>query len=401
MKVLHVIPSLAEAKGGPTQVVLNIVRALRQYGIEAEIATTNDNGSKLLDVPLNRCIEYQEVPVWFFAKSSLSFKEFIFSQTLTQWLWKHIRDYNLLDNHYLFSYVSTCAAVFARWQRVPYTVRAMGQLTPWALTQSKLKKQIYAFLIERRNLNHAAAIHCTSDVEAEDVRRFGIRVPTLVLPLGVKQPVELPEARQKLRQLYGVPSKTPIVLFLGRLHPKKRPDLLLKTLGQLAAQNYDFHFILAGSGNPGYKNDLTRLVSSMGLVSRTSFSGFVAKGDKDLLLQGSDIFVLPSLSENFGIAVAEAMAAGLPVVVTSDVQIASEISTARAGLVAEGEVGALRDVIAKLLRDPELRRELGSNGKQLAKQRYSWDLIAQNLATAYTALVEKQTHQMIDSILHA
>lgn len=401
MKVLHVIPSLAEAKGGPTQVVLNIARALRQYGIEAEIATTNDNGSKLLDVPLNRCIEYQEVPVWFFAKSSLSFKEFIFSQTLTQWLWKHIRDYDLLDIHYLFSYVSTCAAVFARWQRVPYTVRAMGQLTPWALTQSRLKKQIYAFLIERRNLNHAAAIHCTSDAEAEDVRCFGIRVPTLVLPLGVRQPVELPEARQKLRQLYGLPSKTPIVLFLGRLHPKKRPDLLLKALGQLAAQNHDFHFILAGSGNAGYKNNLTRLVSSMGLVSRTSFSGFVTKGDKDLLLQGSDIFVLPSLSENFGLATAEAMAAGLPVVVTPGVQIAPEISTARAGLVVEGEVGALRDVIAKLLRDQELRRELGSNGKQLAKQRYSWDLIAQNLATAYTALVEKQAHQMVDSISNA
>lgn len=389
MKILHVIPSLAEVRGGPTQVALNAVGALRQRGVDAEIATTDDHGSTLLDVPLKQRVEYKGVPVRFFSKSSLSFKEFIVSPSLTQWLRKHIRDYDLLDIHYLFSCVSTCAGAFARRKGVPYTLRAMGQLTPWALAQSKLRKLIYTSLFERRNLAHAAAIHCTSEAEAEDVRRFGIKTPTVILPLGVREPVRLSDAGQRLRSLYGIPAGSPVVLFLARFHPKKRPELLLQALSRLSARSYDFHLVLAGSGDTGYRNGLARLVSSVGLVSRTSFSGFVTDGDKDLLLQGSDIFVLPSFSENFGIVVAEAMAAGLPVIVTPGVQIAPDIAAAHAGLVVEGEVDALSDAIRKLLADPGLRRQLGSNGKQLAQHHYSWDVIARNLMHVYHTLVGK------------
>ena len=185
MKVLHVIPSVSPTLGGPTQAVLNLVKALRQCGVDAEIATTNHNGSALLDVPLNQRIEYKQVPVWFLPRFSPPMKEFIFSAELTRWLWHHIRDYDLLNTHYIFSYASTCAGAIARRQGIPYLVRTIGQLTPWALAQSRLKKQIYTFLIERHNLNCAAAIHCTSGGEAEDVRNFGIKTPTLTLPLGV------------------------------------------------------------------------------------------------------------------------------------------------------------------------------------------------------------------------
>ena len=225
--------------------------------------------------------------------------------------------------------------------------------------------------------------------EAEDVRRFGIKTPTVVLPLGVRQPVQSPDARQRLRSLYGIPPGAPVVLFLCRFHYKKRPDLLLRALSQLADQNYDFHLILAGSGDSEYRAYLTRLASSIGLASRVFFPDFVVGQDKDLLLQGSDIFVLPSFSENFGVVVAEAMAAGLPVIVTSDVQIAPDIAAAQTGLVVEGEVDALRDAIAKLLAEPGLRHQLGSNGKRLAQHHYSWDVIARNLMHVYNTLVGK------------
>lgn len=401
MKVLHVIPSLSPSRGGPTKVALNLVKTLRECGVDAEIATTNDNGAEntqLLDVPLNQRTEYQGVPVWFLPLFSSPSKGvsvardrgFLFSADLTRWLWQHIRDYDILDNHYLFSYASTCAGAIARWQKVPYTVRTMGQLAPWALAQSRRKKQLYTLIIERHNLNHATAIHCTSAGEVEDVRNFGITAPTVTLSLGVDPQIELPDAKQKLRQIYNLAPETPVVLFLSRLHYKKRPDLLIEALHRLKNENHDFHLILAGSGEPDYLNYLTDLVSSLGLASHTSTPGFVSGKDKDLLLQGSDIFVLPSFSENFGIAVAEALAAGLPAIVTPDVQIASEIAAAEAGVVIEGNVEALAGAIAQLLSSPNQRHQLGEKAAKLAGDRYSWEAHAPQLADIYTCIIQQQ-----------
>lgn len=391
MKVLHVIPSVSPSLGGPTQVVLNLVKALRECSIEAEIVTTNDNGTSLLDVPLYQKIEYEQVPVWFLPRFSPPLKEYIFSPAITKWLWQNIRNYDILDNHYLFSYASTCAGAIARWQKIPYTVRTMGQLSPWALAQSQRKKQIYSLLIERHNLNRATAIHCTSEGEAADVRNFGIKTPTVTLPLGVNQPELFPNAQQKIRAIYQIPPTIPIVLFLSRLHYKKRPDLLIRSLKKLALNQTKFHLILAGTGEPEYLEYLQNLVLDNGLTTQTTFAGFVTGKDKDLLLQGADIFVLPSFSENFGIAVAEALAHGLPVIITPDIQIAPEISAANAGLIIPGEEEAIANAIAQLLDNPEQRYQLSENGKKLVKQRYSWNAIASQLTQAYRTIIEQKT----------
>jgi glycosyltransferase involved in cell wall biosynthesis len=390
VKVLHVIPSVSPTLGGPTQVVLNLVKALRECDIEAEIVTTNDHGANLLDVPLYQRTEYEQVPVWFLPRFSPPLKEYIFSPAITQWLWQNMRNYDILDNHYLFSYASTCAGAIARWQNIPYTVRTMGQLAPWALAQSQQKKQLYSLLIERHNLHRAAAIHCTSAGEAEDVRNFGIKTPTVTLPLGVNQPETLPDAKQKIRDKYQIPRAVPIVLFLSRLHYKKRPDLLIRSLSKLASNQTQFHLILAGTGEPDYLKYLHDLVLDSGLSNQTTFSGFVTGKDKDLLLQGADIFVLPSFSENFGIAVAEALSHGLPVIITPDIQIAPEISTANAGLIVPGEEEAIANAIAQLIATPEQRYQLAENGKKLVKQRYSWDAIACQLTQVYRTIIEKQ-----------
>jgi glycosyltransferase involved in cell wall biosynthesis len=397
MKVLHVIPAVASVRGGPSHAIFAMVKALRSQGVEAEIATTNNNGSRILDVPFNQRIEYEGVPVWFFPQfptpkqgnfSVGKDKAFIFSAALTKWLWQNLHHYDMVEAHYLFSYASTCAEAIARKHNIPYVVRTIGQLAPWALAQSQLKKRLYTFLIERQNLNQAAAIHCTSDGEAEDVHRFGIQTPTFTLPLGVEQPPAIPGAKQKLHDLYAIPPETPVVLFLSRIHPKKRPDLLLQAISQVAAQNHDCHLIFAGSGEAEYLNYLISLVSSLGLASRVSFAGFVTGKDKALLLQGSDIFVLPSYAENFGVAVAEAMAAGLPAIVTPDVQISPEVMTQQAGLVVEGNVDALSAAITRLIASPEERRQLGKNGQRLVNHCYSWNVIAQNLAEVYTKILK-------------
>ena len=389
MKVLHVIPSIAKVKGGPTQIILEMVKALRECGVDAEIVTTDDNGDQRFDLPLRQRLEYEQVPVWFLPRFSPPLRDFIFSPELTGWLWRYLANYDILQTHYLFSFAPTCAAAIARQQKIPYIVTPYGMLTPWALSHQHLKKQIYS-TIERHNLNQAVAIHCSTPEESQDVRNFQVTTPSFIVPYGVHLPTPQSQAKQHLRRAYGIPETTPIILFFSRLHPKKRPDLLLGALNQLASQNHDFHLLMAGSGDPEYLSYLTNLVSSLGLQSQTSMTGFVTGQKKDLLLQGSDLFVLPSFSENFGIAVAEAMAAGLPVIITPGVQIAPEVADENAGLIVEGEVDAVADAMLKLLDSPELRYKLGENGKRLVRHRYCWSAIAQNLSFVYAALLQKQ-----------
>lgn len=388
MRVLHVIPSISPKLGGPTQVALNLTRSLQSLNIDAEIVTTNDDDEGLLDVPLYQRTEYEGAPVWFFPRLA-RMKAFIPSLSLTQWLIGHVKDYDILDHHYLFCYVPTVAARIARWQNVPYTVRTMGQLTPWALAQGRLKKQVYSTLFERQILNQAAAVHCTSQGEAEDVERFGVRSPKLVLPLGVEIAQPIPDAAFKLRQRYSIPQETPIVLFLSRLHYKKRPELLIAALAPLIQEGRAVHLLLAGSGEVEYIQSLEAQTARLGVQAQVTFTGFITGYDKDLVLQGSDIFALPSYSENFGIAVAEALAAQLPVLVTPDVQIAPEIEQAKAGMIIEGETELYTTAIAQLLENPQWRRHLGENGRKLVQNRYSWGAIAQQLATAYQEIIEK------------
>ncbi|WP_017300733.1 glycosyltransferase [Nodosilinea nodulosa] len=389
MKVLHVLPSLSYRLGGPTEAAINTVRSLRDLGIDTEIATTNDDESGLLDVPTGQRTDYDGVPVWFFPRLA-RLKAFMPSIGLTQWVMSNLGRYDILHTYYLFCYAPTVAARLAQFRHIPYVSSTIGQLTPWALQQSQRRKQIYSHLIERHTLNQAAAIHCTTATEAEDARRFGVSTPALVLPLGVNPAPAILNAAVRLRDRYSLPADCTVALFLSRLHEKKRPDFLLRAFAQLHPQSHGYHLLLAGSGEPGYCDRLQALAQTLGIADSVTFTGFVSGPAKDLLLQGVDLFALPSYSENFGIAIAEALAASLPVLITPDVQIAPDIRAAQAGLVVSDRLDDWTAALAKLLCSPNLRTQLGQNGQQLAKTTYSWPAIAQNLAQSYDEILTGQ-----------
>jgi glycosyltransferase involved in cell wall biosynthesis len=388
MKVLHIIPSVATIRGGPSQAILEMVKALNNLNIEAEIATTNDNGTDLLNVPLGKCTDYQQVPVWFFSRFSPpihALREFAFSRELTIWLWQNIRNYDLLHIHAIFSYSSTIAMAIARIQKVPYIVRPLGQLCTWSLQQSARKKQLYLRIIEKSNLNHSQSIHFTSEAEEKEASLLNLTSPNFILPHGLSISAKIPDAYQLLREHFNLPVDEPIILFLSRLHPKKGLDYLIPALGKLS--NYRFTFILAGSGEPDYEQEIKALLVAEGIQNRTHFTGFIKGEIKDLLMQGSDLFALTSYSENFGISVIESLAAGTPVIITPGVALSDIVDQQQIGSVAELDVNEISAAIQHFLDNPQEAKKMGDRARQFILENYTWDRIALKMISVYQNLI--------------
>lgn len=381
MKVLQVIPSLSPRLGGPTRAVLGLSNHLQEIGADVEILTTDDNTDERLEVPLNQVMDYQGIPTTFLPRTFRA-KEFIYSKALSSWHSQNLDSFDVVHTHYLFSYLPSWTARAARHKNIPYIMRPLGQLTSWALTQSASKKKLYAMLLERRNLNQAAAIHCTSQEETLNVQQFGIKTPTVPIPLGVTVPTKIEGAKEKVCQAYDISSDLPIVLFLSRLHRKKQPEVLLNAIAHLLKRQ-SCHLIFAGSGEPAYVKSLKNLASELNIKDHVTFAGFVTGRDKQLLLQGSDVFALPSHSENFGIAVAEALISGLPIVITPGIQISPEIQAANAGLVVDADDVSFSEALYKMITQHNRRSVWRDNGLRLAKTRYSWTAIAKELSLVY------------------
>lgn len=391
MKILHVIPSVSLVRGGPSHAVLEMVWELRQQGIDAVIVTTNDDGDGLLEVPLNQWINYpisatevdKTVPVQFFSRFSpqvTALREFAFSFSLTTWLWRHVRDYDLLHIHAVFSYPSAIAMKIASASSVPYMIRPLGSLAQWSLQQGAQKKELYLHLI-RENIQQANALHFTSTQEQAEAIASGLSFSSFVLPHGLTLPPSVPDARSQLRTWLNLPAENPIILFLSRLHPKKGLEALISALSEVSSQR--FQFVIAGRGTSEYEAELHQQLEAAGIHDRTHFVGFVSGDRKHILLQGSDLFALPSHSENFGIAVLEAMAAGLPVLITPEVALSSLVQTEQVGWVVPQSPGELAQAVQTFLETPQIAQTMGERASQIVRSQFTWQSTIHQLIQHY------------------
>ncbi len=389
MRILQIVPSLSLVYGGPSQMVLGLSGALARAGAEVTIVTTDSNGDvgqAPLDVPLGVPIDQDGYRVIYFRCSP--FRRYKFSLELLNWVDRHAAEFDIAHIHALFSPVSSFAARTCRRNQLPYILRPLGTLDPADLRKKKQLKQLYAALLERPNLAGAAAVHFTSAQESRISERFGTQPPDLIAPLGVPVPPIGTLDRAAIRQELGVTDDRPILIFLSRIEPKKGLDLLLPALEQLRSAGLDFQFVLAGANpqDPAYEQGIRQQFEASSIDDCTSIVGFVTGDHKRAMLQAADVFVLPSYYENFGIAVAEAMVAGLPVVISDQVHIWENVLAAEGGWVAPCDVAALTEQLHQALADPQERRRRGVKGRAYALEHYNWDTIAQQMMPRYREL---------------
>ncbi|QGZ89998.1 hormogonium polysaccharide biosynthesis glycosyltransferase HpsP [Microcystis aeruginosa] len=394
MKILQIVPSISLVYGGPSQMVLGLSAALAQLGQEVTIITTDSNGDTgqaPLDVPLGVPVSQNGYQIYYFPCSP--FRRYKFSLDLFTWLANRAKDYDIAHIHALFSPVSSISAFIARYRQLPYILRPLGTLDPADLQKKRQLKQIYANFLEKTNLAAAAAVHFTSQQECQTAERFNIKTKDIVIPLGVDffNP-------QALSVGFDLPQNKPIILYMSRLDPKKGLDLLLPSLERLLEKGLDFHFVLAG-GNPqdrDYENRIKNQIERSILGKNTTITGFVTGEVKNSLLARADLFVLPSYYENFGIAVAEAMAAGIPVVISDRVDLHPAVAAAAAGWVTACQLEDLTNTLATAITNPEIRQQRGKNAKDLVFNQYSWSAIADQLLTVYQNLVCNIDRPLLD-----
>jgi glycosyltransferase involved in cell wall biosynthesis len=400
MKILHVIPSIAALRGGPSQAVLEMVWALRQQGVDATIVTTNDQGDDLLDVTLHQWIDYpvsatdnaQTVPICVFprfASPVASVHEFTFSSALTRWLFQHIREYDLIHIHAVFSYPSIIAMILARTFRIPYIIRPLGSLAHWSLQQGAKKKQLYLRLIGRE-LAQASGIHFTSMQEQQEAAALNLASPSFILPHGTTFPAVMPDAKTQLRDWLNLPPTDPIILFLSRLHPKKGIEVLIQALEELSKKRGDqcFQLVIAGSGSAEYETAIDRCIAMAGIQARTHRVGFVTGDRKQLLLQGADLFALPSHSENFGIVVLEALGAGLPVLITPEVALADWVQAQQVGWVVPQDAEAIAQALQDFIQSPTLAQAMGERAIQTVRSQFTWQSVIRQLIDRYATIIQ-------------
>lgn len=387
LRVLHVIPSLGPLRGGTSLAVLTMAQGLAQTGLDIYIATTDDNGPDAhLNVPLGQPIVQSGVTHWYFRRQT---RFYAFSCPLTSWLAHHIHYYDLVHIHALFSYASLPTAFCAATRSIPYIVQPHGMLNHWGMHNRRPWLKKFSFqLIERRILARASSILFTCEHEHLQAEGLGLHTPSSIIPVPLDlTPFACLPAPDNFRTQYPKLAQKRLILFLSRLDPKKGLDLLLPAFAQVSRTIPDIALVLAGSGDPSYEAWLRAEVQTLGIENAVLFTGFLHGEQKLAALVDCDLFVLPSYSENFGLAVAEAMASGLPIIISDQVGIAHEVAQAQAGLIVPCDTDKLAAALVQLLKDSDQRERLVSNAHQLVQQRFALESVTEALIQVYSTVV--------------
>ncbi|MDG1953015.1 MAG: glycosyltransferase [Gammaproteobacteria bacterium] len=389
MRILHVIPSVASVHGGPSRAITLIEQSLVNQNVVVETATTDDDGpgKRLGHEIAARHESLAGTSRWFFPKQTDFYKV---SFPLGRWISKNLERFDLVHIHSLFSHTSITAARRARRAGVPYIVRPLGVLNQYGLQHRRaLLKRLSLPLIEAPILKHAAAVHFTDDAERLDVEELGLPLRSVVVPLGIPELIQ--GSQKRFLQRHSEFQGRKMILFLSRVDPKKGIESLLLAVEILKKEfGNGFRLAIAGDGKSDYIGKLKKLSLSLGITNLVTWLGQIEGDEKSDAYAAADIYVLPSYSENFGIALVEAMSSGIACVTSPGVAISSSVVNAEAGLVVNSDGPALAGAVKRLLKKESLRDRFANNGRDLVRREFSLDVMGYRLKSLYETLLKDQ-----------
>ena len=385
MRLLHVIANLQREAGGPAQACIEAARLMARRGHQVRIITTDRGlppdyrGGERPQSPAMPAIEA-------FPESFPRFWDA--SWAMRRRLATAIPEADVVHLNSLYLFHDWAAGDCCRRFGTPYIVRPHGMLDPYIRARHRWRKSVMEGLFQNAVLRRAAGVHYTTEEEWELARPNAHNARGWVVPIGVELGAfERLPPKHLLRARYPEIGERRIVLFFGRLNFKKGLDTAIAAFARAARSREDVFLLLVGPDG-GMRRQAEQWVQAAGIADRARFTGMVSGEEKRLVLAGSDIFVLPSLSENFGISVIEAAACGLPVIISDRVNLWRDFARAEAGLVAPPAVEPFTAHLETLLDDPEGALAMGRRGAALVRQNFTWDVLGERYEAMYREAAE-------------
>jgi glycosyltransferase involved in cell wall biosynthesis len=392
LRILDVIRSLDPASGGPAEGLRQLGAAVRALGHHQEVLTLDG-----ADAPW---LQHAPMPVHALGPVAGLYG---YSAALKPWLQQHAQEFDAVVLHGLWQYPSYGSWQVLRHGSVPYFVYPHGMLDPWFKRQypiKHLKKWLYWPWAEYRVLRDAAAVLFTANEEARLARQsFGLyRAKEAVVGFGVVLDAVAEQSTPSLfLQTYPALQGQRLFLFMGRLHEKKGCDLLIEAFAKVTSSNDPLHLVMAGPDQTDWRAALEQQAQRLGLAQRITWTGMLQGPMKWSALKAAEVFVLPSHQENFGIAVAEALAMGVPTLISKQVNIWPEIVAQGAGLAEANTVAGTTALLQGWLQMPPSAQ---AHMRQAATSCFQRHFHMHGVATRFLNLVAENKRRPAQSVLH-
>lgn len=303
--------------------------------------------------------------------------QMLFNTKLRQRLKDQMRHASGVHIHGIWEGHCATAAGWARDTRRPYIVSAHGMLDRWALKQKRFKKAVYSTLVESRNLSHASCLRALTPAEAQDYRRLGLRAPIAIVPNGVTVPEQMDST--EFLSLYPQLEGKRVILFMGRLHPKK--GLIPLVEAWLQVRREQAHLVIAGPDD-GLRSTLEQMIRDGSASCSVTLAGNLSGSMKWSALASASLFALPSYSEGLSVALLEALAVGVPVLFTPQCNLPE--AAREAGWLIDAEQAQIESALREFLNTrAEQMRSMACTGRKLAARHFHWDIVADQMKAVY------------------
>src|SRR3954447_537751 len=374
MRVLHVLASLDDRQGGLQSAVVGIANTQARAGLLVTLAAGRDDGDEFDGLKgLDPRISVELFPY------STATRRFAGSRLLRRWLTSHIDSFDAVHVHAIWAIPSYGTAVLAIRRRTGLIVSPHGSLEPFDLRKHARAKRVLGRIFVRPMLARASVVLCTTERESRSLTTYGatVRSRVIALPPGdLDTPVR---GRAEVRRDYGIPEDARVILFVGRLDPKKGLPFLLEAMTHVP----DAFLLVVGDGAVGYRSSLQADVDRLGIGQRVRFTGWLGSQAKAEALAASDLFALLSYNENYGIAAVEAAQAGLPSLLTTEVYVAPEMARWGAAVITSQNPREVAQHAVQLFADPERMTAMSTAGLSYAQEVLGED----HLKSEYARLV--------------
>ena len=394
MRILMVVQSYFpfQDRGGPVVKVRALARGLAKRGQQVTVLTADLGIGAGHNAELNasRCkwgwCRQEDGVKTIYLPSVAHYRALTLNPRVVAFCRASISQFDLVHLYGLYDLLGPAVGYFCRRRGIPYVIEPMGMYRP--IDRSFRMKQYWHRTLGHTYWHNAAQIVATSEMEQQELVDDDVPAEKIVIRYnGIDgRASEDRPSRDAFRTKWGIPLDEPLVLFLGRLIPRKGADILIEAFSEACLKSG--RLVIAGpEGEPGYRTTLEQQARKAGIESRVIFTGALYDHDKSDLMTDADIFVLPSRYENFANSAAEAIAFGIPVIITDFCGIRSLVDE-RAGLVIAPEKQPLVAALRKLMSDPALYAKL-KTGCGVVAAELGWDRLTEQMEGHYAQVLKR------------